>query len=194
MRPLLACLLLVCAACGARVPPIPAGARGQEPAHAAPAAPWSGRGRIEVSAGSRHFSGDLLIRARGDSLAVVLLADGGVEVLSGRVHATGQDLVTCREDLSDHGEAILAIAAAWLHPTGEATWEGETRRRRTEGRSYRYGGDPVLLRRVEGTPWPVQVEDYRAAAGTWVAHRLIGEGPYGVRIVLRLSEVADDSR
>ena len=190
MRPLLACLLLVCTACGDRVPGIPEGARGQEPADAAPTPPWSGRGRVEVRAGSRHFSGDLLVRARGESLAVVLLADGGVEVLSGRVHATSQDLVACREDLRDHGEAILAIAAAWLHPAADAVWEGETRCRRAEERSYRYGGDPVLLRRVEGTPWPVQVEDYRAAAGTWVAHRLVGEGPYGVRVVLRLIEVA----
>lgn len=180
------------ASCGdPRVPAIPAAARQQVPAEAGPESAWSGRGRIEVDAGSRRISGDLLVKYQGHSVAMVVLADGGITMLSGTVSAEQRTVHACLDDLVPHAEALLGIAAAWLPYRGpEAEWKANARYRDTASGRRWYGGDPVLLRRIDGPSWPTQVADYRLVEGRWFAHALTAEAPLGASIRLQLRDVS----
>lgn len=182
-----AVMALLMLGCGPRVPPIPDTARDQHPRDGAPSEPWRGHGRLEVTAPGRRLSGDLHVRVRGDQVLVAILADGGVRLLEGTVTVDGADVGSVVDDLRPHAPGILALAGAWLPLSGTAAWHGNHRIRRHADQRRHYGGDPVLLRRIDGTPWPVRIEDYRPFAGDGLlAHALTGEGPFGVRIRLRL--------
>ncbi len=180
-------MALLIVGCGARIPPIPDAAREQVPRDGAPTGAWRGHGRLEVTAPGRRLSGDLHVRVRGDQVLVVILADGGVRLLEGTVTVDQAEVGNVVDDLRPHAPGILALAAAWLPLSGTATWHGDHLIRHHADQRRHYGGDPVLLRRIDGTPWPVRIEDYRTFAGDGLlAHALTGEGPFGVRIRLRL--------
>lgn len=180
--------------CGARIAPIPAAAREQTPRDGAPPGPWRGHGRLEVTAPGRVISGDLHVRVRGDHVLVAIIADGGVRLLDGTVTVDAVHVGNVVDDLAPHAPGILALASAWLPLSGDAAWHGDHRIRRHAEQRRHYGGDPVLLRRIDGTPWPVRIEDYRPFAGDGLlAHALTGEGPFGVRLRLRLLDASRDA-
>lgn len=180
-------MALLMLGCGARIPPIPDAARDQGPRDGAPTGAWRGYGRLEVTAPGRRLSGDLHVRVRDDQVLVAILADGGVRLLEGTVTVDGAEVGNVVDDLRPHAPGILALAAAWLPLSSTAAWHGDHRIRRHADQRRHYGGDPVLLRRIDGTPWPVRIEDYRPFAGDeLLAHTLTGEGPFGARIRLRL--------
>jgi len=174
--------------CGSRVPPIPAAARHQAPREAAPASAWRGDGRLEVNAPGHHLSADMQLRSDGSAIVIAIIADGGIVLLSGRVTPATTEVVSVVEALQKYAVPILTIASAWLPRHGELTWHGKHRIGPQGPHARRhYGGDPVFLRRVDGTPWPIRVEDYRPLdSGAWVAHALTGEGPLTTQIQLRL--------
>ncbi len=180
--------VFVLTACGSRVPPIPTAARDQEPREAAPPGAWRGDGRLEVNAPGHSLSADMQLRSDGNAIVVAIIADGGIVLLSGRVTNDTTEVVSVVDDLQKYAIPILTIASAWLPRHGELTWHKDYRSGPQGPHAQRhYGGDPVFLRRVDGTPWPIRVEDYRPLdTGVWIAHALTGEGPLTTQIQLRL--------
>ena len=70
----------------------------------------------------------------------------------------------------------------------ERTWEND-RLRATAGDAVRwYGGDPILLRAIEGGGLDVLIEDWRPLGAQWLPHEARAEGPFGITIRLHVTE------
>ena len=52
-----------------------------------------------------------------------------------------------------------------------------------------YGGDPILLRAVEGGGLDLLIEDWRMVGIELIPHEARAEGPFGITIRLRVTEV-----
>jgi hypothetical protein len=176
-------------ACGSRVAPIPQAARMQVPAEGGPTWAWRASGRLELDAHGRRLSADVHLRCRPDqAILIAIIADGGITLLSGSVTDDDITIANCVEDLRPHAQAILALADAYRSSAVESNWVGEHREARIGKVRRAYGGDPVLLRRIDGHDWPIRIEDYRRVDDAWIAHALIGEAPWGVAVSIRLRD------
>ncbi len=190
---LLALMLSAIAAsgCGPRVAPVPDAARGQTP-RAAPTTAWIGKGRLEVVAPGRRVSGTAILRSLGDgAVRAAFLSDEGL-LLADLTARDGTWSVTRSipdlERALPHLGRLVAQAYAAV-AEGEPTWDDDRLRIQTGDALRWYGGDPILLRAVEGGGLDLLVEDWRPLAIGLFPHEARAEGPFGITIRLRLTEV-----
>jgi hypothetical protein len=170
---------------------VPAAARHQTP-RAAPLTPWVGKGRLEVVAPGRRLSGTAILRSLGDgAVRGAFLSDEGVLLadLTARDGAwTVHRHVVDMERALPHLGRLVAQGYARVDDATRA-WDDD-RLRATAGDAVRwYGGDPVLLRAVEGGGLDLLVEDWRSVDATLVPYEARAEGPFGITIRLHLAEV-----
>lgn len=106
-------------------------------------------------------------------------------------------------DVIDHIATFerLFTEAYQAGPPLDSTWDGDRRRQdRRETSSTPgaagaiistrwYGGDPVLLRFVEGGGWPLEISDYRLTPVGLMAHHLRAAGPLGAELTLHIDVV-----
>lgn len=110
---------------------------------------------------------------------------------------------TVHPDLAKHIDALERLFAnAYQNgPPSDSVWDGNLRRQdRRQVSSTRgnigaiistrwYGGDPVLLRSVEGDGWPLEISDYRITPAGLMAHQTRAIGPLGAELRLRIDSV-----
>jgi hypothetical protein len=177
-------------ACSPRVPEVPAAARGQTP-RAAPITPWIAKGRLEVVAPGKRLSGTAIVRSLGDgAVRAAFLSDEGI-LLTDLTAKNGSWTVTRSipdmERALPHLGRLIAQAYAQV-ADNERTWEND-RLRATAGDAVRwYGGDPILLRAIEGGGLDVLIEDWRPLGAQWLPHEARAEGPFGITIRLHVTE------
>jgi hypothetical protein len=180
------------ACCSPRVPEVPASARGQTP-RAAPLTPWVGKGRLEVVAPGKRLSGTAILRSLGDgAVRAAFLSDEGLllaDLTAKDGSWTVARSVADMERALPHLGRLVAQAYARIDDTAIRTWD-DNRIRAESGDAIRwYGGDPVLLRAVEGGGLDLLIEDWNSQSGELMPHEARAEGPFGITIRLRLSVI-----
>jgi hypothetical protein len=189
-----ALILIACVAvigCTPRVPEVPQSARGQTP-RAAPLTPWVGKGRLEVVAPGKRLSGTAILRSLGDgSVRAAFLSDEGV-LLADLTAKDGAWTVT--KNVADLERALphlgWLVAQAYAEvDDGERTWDAGRLRAQAGDAVRWYGGDPLLLRAITGSGFDVLVEDWRMTPTAILPHEARAEGPFGITIRLRLTDV-----
>lgn len=189
-------ILLLCLAvvgCSPRVPEVPASARGQTP-RAAALTPWVGKGRLEVVAPGKRLSGTAILRSLGDgAVRAAFLSDEGILLAD----LTAKDgtwsvarSVADMERALPHLGRLVAQAYARVDDAGTRTWDDDRLRAHSGDAIRWYGGDPVLLRAVEGGGLDLLVEDWRMVGPDLLPHEARAEGPFGITIRLRLNEIS----
>jgi hypothetical protein len=178
------------AGCSPRVPEVPESARGQVP-RAAPQSAWIGRGRLEVVAPGKRLSGTAILRSIGDgSVRAAFISDEGLLLADLTAHHGAWTVTHAIPDLEralPHLGRLVAQAYARVDDATR-TWD-DGRLRADAGRELRwYGGDPLLLRAVEGEGFDLLVEDWRPLGNDLLPHEARAEGPFGITIRLRLNE------
>jgi hypothetical protein len=184
-----AALACVLAGCAARVPAAPVAARAQDPRAADPG-DWRGRGRLRAGGLGPGLAADCLLRVAGGRARAVFLSDEGL--LLADVEATDEGPVVHRAapGLGDRAILLATLIAPYARPPETlAGWRRGVRFARTTSDRRLSGGDPLLLRRVDGPGWPVTVSDYRPAAGGMVPRSLVADGPFTLELRLLLTEV-----
>lgn len=189
-----ALLILVCvfiAGCSPRVPEVPASARGQTPRAAALTA-WVGKGRLEVIAPGKRLSGTAILRSLGDgAVRAAFLSDEGI-LLADLTAKDGAWTVTRNvpdmERALPHLGRLVAQAYARVDDTTR-TWDDDRLRAQAGDAVRWYGGDPILLRAVEGGGLDLLVEDWRMVGADLIPHEARAEGPFGITIRLRLNQI-----
>lgn len=182
-------LLLLLAGCSPRVPVAPATARGQDP-HATAPGDWRGRGRIEVAALGRRFSAGCLVRGKAGAARVVVLSDEGLVLADLEIGPAGLTVHRVTQAFQPRVARLAGLIAPYARlPEAQRTWRRGVLRATTAGDVRCYGGDPLLLRRIEGRGWPLTVSDYAAVAGGWVPRLVAADGPFGAELRLRLTEL-----
>jgi len=187
-------VVLFLSACVPRdVPPVPAASRDQQASGGGPRVAWRGEGRLEIARPGLRQSVAVWLRvtpgAQGGEVRAALVGDGGVQLAD---LALADGSVVVHQVVGDLREraALLAtvIGQAYGAFPGEArTWQDDRLRGGSAGVTRWYGGDPLLLRRVEGIDWPLVLADYRLVGGRLIAHEVRAEGPFGSEIRLRLT-------
>lgn len=183
--------LTVGAGCSPRVAEVPESARGQVP-RAAPLSPWVGKGRLEVVAPGKRLSGTAILRSLGDgAVRAAFLSDEGVLLAD----LTAKDGVwTVARSVADMERALphlgRLVAQAYARiDDHERTWEDDRLKAQAGDAVRWYGGDPVLLRAVEGGGLDLLLEDWRTLGADLLPYEARAEGPFGITIRLRLSDV-----
>ncbi|HYE06841.1 MAG TPA: hypothetical protein VEL07_15095 [Planctomycetota bacterium] len=180
----------------ARVPAAPEAARTQAP-QAGPAVAWNGRGRFSVAAPGRALDAEFIVRAdpggdgRAPEVRLVLLADAGVLLADVSLTAAGATVHRAVDDLKDRGQDLARLLDPWLPAASgaERRWRDGRLIERAGRRRRWFGGDPLLLRRVDQDGWPLTVSDYRPAGGALIAREIAADGPWTVAMRLRLVNV-----
>jgi hypothetical protein len=188
MRLLLGVIMLLLCGCGIRVPPVPALARQQVP-RGAPQQAWRGQGRLEITYPGTRLSLDCRLRAPGDgSVRYVLLSDAGILLADVTVSAQAQTINQAVPDVKPRLDLISRLfgQAYARYPTEPARWKSE-RLVIANGKAKRWhGGDPILLRRIEGGGWPIAIGDYRPLGEEFLGHEVVAEGSWGSRVSFTL--------
>lgn len=182
--------LLTLAGCGRDLPPTPAAARAQDPL-ALPFVPHRASGRLAIDAPGKRLSVEFLLRrdAPGRARAVlledtgVILADVAIGDGAPVVHRVVDDLRPRLGLITD----LLRAAYGAAPPTARGWEDGALRIASADGVRW-YAGDPLLPRLVEGTGWPVRLEDWRWVAGMPVAWRITADRTVAT-VVITLREV-----
>lgn len=183
---------LVIAGCSPRVPEVPASARSQTP-RAAALTPWVGKGRLEVVAPGKRLSGTAILRSLGDgAVRAAFLSDEGL-LLADLTATDGTWTVTRSvadmERALPHLGRLVAQAYARVDDTTRA-WNDDRLRAEVGDAIRWYGGDPVLLRAVEGGGLDLLVEDWRMVGAELIPHEARAEGSFGITIRLRLTDIS----
>jgi len=187
-RALALALLLV--SCRPRVPIAPTAARTQDPQAMAPG-DWRGRGRIEASGFGRRLSADCLVRVQANGVRAVLLSDDGVVLADLEIAASGSIQHRLADPLASRTAQLNGLIAPFTHlPETQRTWRRGVLRAVTAQDVRWYGGDPLLLRRIEGRGWPVTITDHAPVAGGLVPRMIVADGPLGIELRLRLVELS----
>lgn len=182
---------VVIAGCSPRVPEVPASARQQTPRASAVTA-WVGKGRLEVVAPGKRLSGTAILRSLGDgAVRAAFLSDEGL-LLADLTAKDGTWTVT--RSVADMERALphlgRLVAQAYARvDDATRTWDDDRLRADVGDATRWYGGDPVLLRAVEGGGLDLLVEDWRMIGSDLIPHEARAEGPFGITIRLRLNEV-----
>jgi hypothetical protein len=188
MRLAIIALAAVLAGCASRIPSIPETARDQPP-RAAPSVPWFGQGRMELSVPGKRLSCTAFVRGLGNRQArLVLMSDEGLQLADLRSTADGYDVIAALPDLNKalpHLGRLLRQAFAL--PPEERSWSDDRIAARNGGSTRWYGGDPVLLREVEGDGLDLVIEDYRQIGPELVPFEARASGPFGITLRIRLS-------
>ena len=194
--PAIALVVLTCglllSGCGSRVPPVPESARGQVP-RAAPLAAWQARGRLELVVPGKRISCTAIVRGLGNGTArAAFISDEGVLLADLTANPTSFAVIKAIPDLADampHLGRLVMQAYAGM-PNETRTWEDD-RLVAVAGTERRiYGGDPLLLREVDGSGLDLLLEDYRQLGSELLPHEVRGEGPLGITLRIRLGQVA----
>ncbi|GDY14662.1 hypothetical protein LBMAG53_35400 [Planctomycetota bacterium] len=191
-------LLLVLAAlagCGRSVPPVPLNARGQ-PAHAAPERPWLAKGRIAIAFVSWRASAQVIIRGEPDGRArLAVVGDEGLLLLDVSVDPAqpGDGWYRIESVVEPVKEAAPHLARIALHafglPVEQRRWEDDILVGATRFGDRIYGGDPILLRLVEGQGLTLELEDWRPFDGELAPWSVRALGPLGLTMTIILSEI-----
>jgi len=157
-------------------------------------------------------------REPGTTLHYAVIADGGVSLAEGQIPRMLGEITVIdpgrlsvahcippkvHPDLAQHIDALerLFREAYQAGPAFDSVWDGDRRRQdrhqvsSTPGNAGAiistrwYGGDPVVLRRVEGDGWPVEISDYRVTSVGLMAHHVRAVGPLGAELSLRIDTV-----
>lgn len=189
---LLVLVWVIIAGCSPRVAGVPQAARGQTP-QAAALTPWVGKGRLEVVAPGKRLSGTAILRSLGDgSVRAAFLSDEGVLLAD----LTAKDGTwTVAKHITDMERALphlgRLVAQGYAHVAdAERTWDDDRLRAQTGDTVRWYGGDPILLRAVEGDGLNLLLEDWRVTAAGFLPHEARAEGPFGITIRLHLNDVS----
>ena len=192
--PLLGCVLIV--GCSPRVPEVPASARHQTPRASALSA-WVGKGRVEVVAPGKRLSGTAILRSLGDgAVRAAFLSDEGLllaDLTAKDGTWTVSKSVTDMDRALPHLGRLVAQAYARIDDATR-TWDDDRLRAEVSDTIRWYGGDPVLLRAVEGGGLDLLVEDWRMIGTDLIPHEARAEGPFGITIRLRLNEITAGAR
>lgn len=193
---LLALAGLVITGCSPRVPEVPASARNQTP-RAAALTPWVGKGRLEVVAPGKRLSGTAILRSLGDgAVRAAFLSDEGLllaDLTAKDGSWTVARSVADMERALPHLGRLVAQAYARIDDATR-TWDDDRLRADVGDATRWYGGDPLLLRAVEGGGLDLLVEDWRMIGTDLIPHEARAEGPFGITIRLRLSELTTGNR
>jgi hypothetical protein len=189
-------ILLLCLAvvgCSPRVPEVPASARSQTPRASALTA-WVGKGRLEVVAPGKRLSGTAILRSLGDgAVRAAFLSDEGL-LLADLTAKDGTWTVTRSvadlERALPHLGRLVAQAYGRVDDAGARTWDDDRLRAQAGDAIRWYGGDPVLLRAVEGGGLDLLVEDWRMVGPDLLPYEARAEGPFGITIRLRLNDIS----
>jgi hypothetical protein len=186
------------AACGRDVPPVPPEARDQQP-QGAPTRTWLGKGRITVDVLGRRLSARGIVRSLPDGQSrMAILSDEGLLLLDLRTIPPTADgtwyVVESRVDAVKDAEPHLArlLLHAIGHPVeGPHAWDDGVLVAPTRWGDRLYGGDPVMLHRVEGDGLDLLIGDWRPLPdGSLVPHSMRLQGPLGLDVHLHLTEAA----
>lgn len=190
LLPLMAAVLL--GGCSPRVPEVPAAARVQIP-QASALTPWVGKGRLEVVAPGKRLSGTAIVRSLGDgSVRAAFLSDEGVLLAD----LTAKDGTwTVAKSINDMERALphlgRLVAQGYARVAdAERTWDDDRLRAQAGDTIRWYGGDPILLRAVEGDGLDLLLEDWRVTTAGLLPHEARAEGPFGITIRLHLNDVS----
>lgn len=193
---LLALAGLVITGCSPRVPEVPASARNQTP-RAAALTPWVGKGRLEVVAPGKRLSGTAILRSLGDgAVRAAFLSDEGLLLADLTAKDGSWTVARSVADMQPalpHLGRLVAQAYARIDDATR-TWDDDRLRADVGDATRWYGGDPVLLRAVEGGGLDLLVEDWRMIGTDLIPHEARAEGPFGITIRLRLSELTTGNR
>jgi hypothetical protein len=186
---LIACVAVI--GCSPRVPEVPESARGQIP-RAAPLTPWVGKGRLEVVAPGKRLSGTAILRSLGDgSVRAAFLSDEGLLLAD----LTAKDGTwTVAKSVADMERALphlgRLVAQSYARvDDAQREWDDDRLRAQAGDAVRWYGGDPVLLRAIEGGGLDLLVEDWRMVGNELIPHEARAEGPFGITIRLRLTSL-----
>jgi hypothetical protein len=189
MRHLLAASLVVVSGCGLRVPEIPQAARAQTP-RSAPTGAWVGEGRMELAVPGKRISCSAYVRGLEDGTArLVLVSDEGLQLLDIRSTAESYEVTQALEDVKKalpHLGRMLRLAFA--HPPERTRWDDDRIAAESGGSTRWYGGDPVLLRAVEGDGMDIAIEDYQPFGDQLLAHEARATAPFGVTMRVHLTQ------
>ena len=182
-------VLLLIVGCSPRVPVAPAALRGQDP-HATAPGDWRGRGRIEIHGFNQRFSAGCLVRGTLSTARAVFLSDEGLVLADLELGPAGLTVHRLVPALRPRVETLAGLIAPYVRlDETQRGWRRGVLRAATAQDVRRYGGDPLLLRRIDGRGWPLTVGDYVPVAGGLVPRLVTAHGPLGVGLRLRLVEV-----
>jgi len=164
--------LLICGCTGAISPSCLA--RSQVPAGGSPAEIWTDtQARFELEAPGRRISCRAIIRRLDDgSIRLALITDEGPLLADLTVNQHGVQENSCIDSLHKVLSVLGRLAyQAWGTPAEQRAWENDRIRATTkEGYERWYGGDPLLLRQVDGQGSTVVIGDYRVWHGSLLAY------------------------
>lgn len=185
---LLAITILGSAGCAGSRPPalasVPPAAREHAPLWPQKLS-WQASGRLSIHLPEGSMAGALhLLAIDGQSLRVVLMADGGVVL---------DDLLLTSRDRQVSGDGPLHRLAPMLRhafllvPEESPQWEQGLLTRNHPGDGIRrlYAGDPLALRQLQGAGGWAAISDYRLRGTVLVPHALdgaIGPVPWQLRL------------
>ncbi|MBA3710040.1 MAG: hypothetical protein H0W83_14620 [Planctomycetes bacterium] len=189
MRLLLALLIVLAAGCGVRVPEIPSSARAQTP-RAAPAVPWFAPGRMELVLPGKRVSCTAYVRGLGNGQArLVLLSDEGLQLLDLQSTDDGYQVIQAIDDLKKAVPHLgRLLRQAFALPPEKRRWEDDRIAAASGGSTRWYGGDPVLLRAIEGDGLDIAIEDYQPLGGELLAHEARATAPFGITMRIHLGD------
>lgn len=185
--PPLALIALCLLGCSPRVPDVPHSARSQPP-RAAPTKAWFGQGRMELVVPGRRISCTALVRGLGDGRArLALMSDEGLQLVDLTTTSDGYEVTQAIEEVKQALPHLGRLARhAFALPPETRAWEGGLLVAKSGEDTRWYGGDPLLLRAVEGPGLDLVLEDYRPLGGEMLAHEARAEGPLGITLRIRL--------
>ena len=164
-------------------------AEGQIPSCGSPAMQWRDvSARLTMDTPTRRISCRAILHRNAEcSIRLVLLADEGPLLLDIERNGSGIHLHQSVEGLHDSAASIGEIVwQVWGNEQScPGSWEdgvwvvdGDTTRRV-------FGGDPLLLRRIERQQPSVDVGDYRIWEGSLLAYQARASGPgFSVTVIL----------
>jgi hypothetical protein len=145
-----------------------------------------------VVAPGKRLSGTAILRSLGDgAVRAAFLSDEGLLLadLTAKDGAwTVARSVADMERALPHLGRLVAQAYARIDDH-ERTWDDDRLRAQAGDTVRWYGGDPVLLRAVEGGGLDLLLEDWRMFGTDLLPYEARAEGPFGITIRLRLTEV-----
>jgi hypothetical protein len=191
--PLLGIALLLAAGCGPSIPDIPQAARSQTP-RAAPHAAWFGQGRLELVVPGKRISCTALVRGFGDGRARLALMEdvSGMQLADLTSTADGYEVTQAMDEVKKALPQLgRLVRHAWglpAEPPERMEWHDATLAAHSGGDTRWYGGDPVLLRAIEGDGLDISIEDYHPLGATseLIAHEARAKGPLGITIRIHL--------
>ncbi|MBA2481376.1 MAG: hypothetical protein H0V44_12000 [Planctomycetes bacterium] len=188
MRTIIAACVLLCAGCGLRIPEIPQAARTQVP-RAAPTAPWFGEGRMELVVPGKRISCTAYVRGLPDGTArIALLSDEGLQLMDLQSTADGFQVNQAIDDLKKAVPHLgRMVRQAFAHPAEKRHWDDDRIAAVSGDVTRWYGGDPVLLRGVEGDGLDLAIEDYRLLGDELLAHEVRATAPFGITMRIHLT-------